>query len=396
MLYYLKKHDEVSMYLLLLAIIYLAFISLGLPDSTLGAAWPTIYEEFNIPISYMGIVSVTISVGTIISSLFTDRAVAKLGTRGVTAASIFLTALSLFGFSISTEFYQICLWAIPYGFGAGAIDASLNNYIALHYNSRHMNWLHCFWGVGTVISPYVMSFALSNSGWQMGYRLLSVIQIAIAVIVLLSFPLWKVNKKGGGSETEVKPVGIVGALKIPGAAAVFTGFFAYCASESTAMLWTSSYFEEVFKVSKTEAATLGSIFFIGMTVGRFISGLISEKIGDGKMIRYGALVSMVGILVICIPVKEVAIIGFIIFGLGCAPVYPSIVHSTPERFGSERSQSIIGIQMAAAYLGSIVMPSIFGIIANFVTISLMPLYLGIFVVIMLYMIIEADKITLNK
>ena len=384
------------MYLLLLAIIYLAFISLGLPDSTLGAAWPTIYEELNIPISYMGIISVTISAGTIISSLFTDRAIAKLGTRGVTAASIFLTALSLFGFSTATSFYQICLWSIPYGFGAGAIDAGLNNYIALHYNSRHMNWLHCFWGVGTVISPNIMSIALAKGGWQSGYRLLSAIQIAIALIVLLSFPLWKVNKSKNPDDAEVKPIGIIDALKIPGAVAVFTGFFAYCAAESTAMLWTSSYFEGVFGVSKGEAATLGSIFFIGMTAGRFISGLISERLGDSKMIRLGAAVSAVGIIVLSIPVKEVAIVGFIIFGLGCAPIYPSIVHSTPERFGSDKSQSIIGIQMASAYLGSIIMPSIFGIIANFVSITLMPLYLAIFVVVMLVMITKADKITLNK
>lgn len=384
------------MYLLLLAIIYLAFISLGLPDSTLGAAWPTIYEELNIPISYMGIISVTISAGTIISSLFTDRAIAKLGTRGVTAASIFLTALSLFGFSTATSFYQICLWSIPYGFGAGAIDAGLNNYIALHYNSRHMNWLHCFWGVGTVISPNIMSIALAKGGWQSGYRLLSAIQIAIALIVLLSFPLWKVNKSKNPEDAEVKPISIIDALKIPGAVAVFTGFFAYCAAESTAMLWTSSYFEGVFGVSKGEAATLGSIFFIGMTAGRFVSGLISERLGDSKMIRLGAAVSAVGIIVLSIPVKEVAIVGFIIFGLGCAPIYPSIVHSTPERFGSDKSQSIIGIQMASAYLGSIIMPSIFGIIANFISITLMPLYLAIFVVVMLVMITKADKITLNK
>ena len=383
------------MYILLLSVIYLAFISLGLPDSTLGAVWPTIYEELNIPISYMGIVTMTISAGTIISSLFTDRAIARLGTRGVTAASIFLTAISLFGFSTTTDFYQICLWSIPYGFGAGAIDAALNNYVALHYNSRHMNWLHCFWGVGTVISPYVMSFALSRGSWQSGYQMVSGIQVLIAIVVLLSFPLWRVNKSKNAEQAEVKPIGLIKAFKIPGAIAVFTGFFAYCAAESTATLWTSSYFESVYGVTKTEAATLGSIFFIGMTAGRFICGLISERVGDKKMIRYGAAISILGILLIVIPVKEIAIVGFIIFGLGCAPIYPSIVHSTPTRFGRERSQSIIGIQMASAYLGSIIMPAIFGLIASFISITLMPLYLGIFVATMIFMLARADKITLK-
>ena len=382
------------MYLLLLAIIYLAFISLGLPDSTLGAAWPTIYSEFNIPISYMGIVSMIISGGTIISSLLTDRVVAKFNTQKVTVVSIFLTAAALFGFSVSDEFYQLCLWAIPYGFGAGAIDAAMNNYVALHYNSRHMSWLHCFWGVGTIISPYIMSYALTHEGWQSGYRAVSLIQILIAITVLLSFPLWKVNKSKNQEEVAVKPVGLGAAIKIPGAAAIFIGFFAYCAAEATAMLWTSSYFEGVFEVSKEEAATLGSLFFIGITGGRFLSGLISEKLGDRRMIRLGTVIAFVGIMLIAIPVKEVAIIGFVTVGIGCAPIYPSIIHSTPIRFGQEKSQSIIGIQMASAYLGSTLMPPLFGLIANHITISLMPLYLSVFLALMIVMLIRADKKTL--
>ena len=384
------------MYSLLLAVIYLAFVSLGLPDSLLGAAWPTLYEEMGVPISYMGIITMIISVGTIISSLLTDRLVAKLGTRAVTSVSIFLTAISLFGFSLSGEFYQLCLLGIPYGLGAGAIDASLNNYVALHYNSRHMSWLHCFWGVGTIISPYVMSFALTRSGWQTGYRVISCIQCVILVIVILSLPLWKKNQQKETTETKVEPIGLASALKIKGVLPVIIGFLAYCALESTATLWSSSYFEGVFGSSKDEAAALGSLVFIGITVGRFAAGFITEKLGDSRMIRIGAALAGVGIVLTAIPFKAVAILGFVILGLGCAPIYPCIIHSTPIRFGKKRSQSIIGIQMASAYLGSTLMPPLFGLIANHVNIALMPLYIAFFLVLMLTLLIIADKLTLKK
>lgn len=384
------------MYSLLLAVIYLAFISLGLPDSLLGSAWPTLYAEMNVPISYMGIITMIISACTIVSSLLTDRLVAKLGTRIVTSISIFLTATSLFGFSLSGEFYHLCLWGIPYGLGAGAIDASLNNYVALHFSSRHMSWLHCFWGVGTIISPYVMSFTLTKSGWQSGYRVISCIQCVILVIVLLSLPLWKKNQQKQADETKAKPVGLASAIKIKGVLPVIIGFMAYCAMESTATLWSSSYFEGVFDSSKDEAAALGSLVFIGITVGRFFSGFITEKLGDSKMIRIGAVVAGVGIILTAIPFKIFAIIGFIILGLGCAPIYPCIVHSTPTRFGKERSQSIIGIQMASAYLGSTLMPPLFGLVANHLNIALMPLYIAFFLVLMLALLILADKLTLKE
>ncbi len=383
------------MYTLLLAVIYLAFISLGLPDSMLGAAWPTIHDELNVPLSYMGIVTMIISLSTIFSSLFTDRVVAKVGTRVVTAASVFLTAIALFGFSCSAKFYQLCILAIPYGLGAGAIDASLNNYVALHYNSRHMSWLHCFWGVGTIISPYVMSYALAHSVWNHGYRTVSFIQLGIFLVLLCAMPLWRVNEKKIDEGIGVEPIGPVRAMKIKGVLPLIIGFLCYCATESTAMLWASSYFEGVFEVDKDAAAALGAIFFIGMTGGRFVSGLVSEKLGDSKIIRIGAVVAIAGIILIAIPQKTVAIAGFIIMGLGCAPIYPSIMHSTPARFGTERSQSIIGIQMASAYLGSTLMPPLFGLIANHLSLSLMPIYLGIFVILMLIMLIRADKETLK-
>ena len=378
------------MYTLLLAVIYLAFISLGLPDSMLGAAWPTVYAELNVPISYMGIITMIVSVSTILSSLLTDRVVAKVGTRVVTAISVLLTAIALFGFSCAKEFYHLCIIAIPYGLGAGAIDASLNNYVALHYNSRHMSWLHCFWGVGTIISPYIMSFALTHSVWNDGYRIVSFIQLGIFAVLLCAMPLWNVNEKKTGEKIKVEPIG-----PIKGVLPVILGFLCYCATESTATLWASSYFEGVFEVSKDSAAALGAIAFIGIMVGRFISGFITEKVGDSKMIRIGATVALVGILLIAVPVKAVAIAGYIIIGLGCAPIYPSIIHSIPARFGAERSQSIIGIQMASAYLGSTLMPPIFGLIAEHISLSLMPIYLSFFVIIMLVMLTRADKETLN-
>ena len=374
------------MYSLLLAIIYLAFISLGLPDSLLGAAWPTIYAEMGIPISYMGILSMIISSGTILSSLLTDRAVARLGTHAVTTVSILLTAAALFGFSLSGEFYQLCLFGIPYGLGAGAIDASLNNYVALHYSSRHMSWLHCFWGVGTIVSPYVMSYALTYSSWNDGYRTISFIQLGIMLAVFLSFPLWRTKTKGSEEEIRVEPVGIGAAVKIKGVLPVLTGFMAYCGAEATSMLWASSYFEGVFDMSKEDAAALGSLFFIGMTVGRLASGFIAERLGDSRMIRIGAAVAGVGIILSALPVREIAVVGFIVIGLGCAPIYPCIIHSTPIRFGKERSQSIIGIQMAAAYLGSTLMPPLFGLIANHISIRLMPLYLALFMTVMILML----------
>lgn len=380
------------MYLLLLSIIYLAFISLGLPDSLLGSAWPTIYAEFQVPLSYMGIVTMIISGGTILSSLLTDRLTAKIGTKNVVTASVFLTALALMGFSTSNDFYQLCLWGIPYGLGAGAIDAALNNYVALHYTSKHMSWLHCFWGVGTIISPYVMSYTLTQSGWQAGYRLVSYLQLGIAVITLLALPLWKINEKKSAEKSQVKPIGLTEAFKIKGVLPLIIGFMAYCATESTATLWTSSYFEGAFTMSKESAAALGSLVFIGITVGRFLAGFITDRLGDSRMIRIGSTIAIFGILLTAVPVKEVAIVGFVTVGFGCAPIYPCIIHSTPGRFGEEKSQSIIGIQMASAYFGATFMPPLFGIIADKINIKLMPLFLVFFIILMVAMITKSDKL----
>ena len=383
------------MYLLLLAVIYIAFISLGLPDSLLGSAWPVIHVEFNVPLSYMGIVSMIISGGTILSGLMSERLTKKFGTRAVVTFSVFLTALAMLGFSFASDFYVLCILGIPYGLGAGAIDAALNNYVALHYNSRHMSWLHCFWGVGTIISPYIMSYALINSVWTDGYRSVSYIQFAIAVIIVLTLPLWKINKSTISEENK-KPLGIKGALKIKGVPYLLVGFMAYCAAESTAMLWASSYLEGVRGSSKEEAAAFGSLFFIGITAGRFLSGFISDKLGDNKMIKLGIGIALFGVILLVFPIKIVSIIAFVIIGLGCAPVYPCIIHSTPANFGAENSQGIIGIQMANAYVGSTFMPPLFGLIANYISLELMPLYMAAFFVLLFFMIGKTEKMCNNN
>lgn len=384
------------MYLLLLAIIYIAFISLGLPDSLLGAAWPTIRNDLGVPLSYMGLVSMIISGGTIVSSLMSERLTKRFSAKIVTTVSVLLTAVALFGFSTATDFYQLCLWGIPYGLGAGAIDATLNNYVALHYNSKHMSWLHCFWGVGTIISPYIMSYALTHTVWMDGYRMVSYIQFGIVVVLVLALPLWKVNQSADVAEESTKVLGLSGALKIKGVPYLLLAFLAYCAAESTTMLWASSFLEGTRGASAEEAAAFGALFFIGITVGRFLSGFISDRVGDNKMIRIGTAVALFGVLCIAVPIKVVSLIGFVIIGLGCAPVYPCIIHSTPANFGAENSQGIIGIQMASAYVGSTFMPPVFGILANHISLKLMPVYLGAFLLLVLVMIGKTEKAVRSK
>ncbi|MCI9032440.1 MAG: MFS transporter [Clostridia bacterium] len=373
------------MYGLLLALIYLAFISLGLPDSLLGSGWPVMHGELGVPVAFMGVVSMVISGGTIVSSLMSDRLTRKLGTRVVTVVSVFLTVVALFGFSFSNRFWMLIVFAVPYGLGAGAIDAALNNYIALHYKAKHMSWLHCFWGVGTIISPFIMGFALTRSVWNDGYRIVGFIQLAIAMLLLATLPVWKVNKKT--EIKEQKSVGLVGALKIKGVPFLLIGFFAYCALEATAMGWASTYFVEVRGVSAERAAIFASLFYIGITVGRFISGFITDKVGDRRMIIIGTVIMIAGIACVLIPVSSYipAVIGFVVIGLGCAPVYPCIIHSTPDNFGAENSGAVIGIQMASAYLGSTFVPPLFGLLGNAVGFTVMPLYLLFFAVLMIIM-----------
>lgn len=365
------------MVMLLLAIIYLAFIGLGLPDSLLGAAWPVMHVDLSVSLSSMGIITMIISAGTIISSLMSDYLTKKLGAGLVTATSVFLTAMALFGFSVSDNFIILCLWSVPYGIGAGAVDAALNNYVAVNYSSRHMSWLHCFWGVGAAVSPYIMGACLKTSkGWSGGYLSVSIIQIVISIILFSSLPLWKKRLTDASGESP-QSKGIFSSFKIKGVPYVMLTFFGYCSLESTAGLWAASYFVVSKDISAKTAAGLASLFYIGITVGRFISGFVADKLGDRRFIRIGMAIIAVGIICMFVPVETdiVSFVGLIVIGLGCAPIYPCIIHSTPSNFGKENSQAIIGIQMASAYVGTTLMPPFFGVLAKVFGMNLFPIFL---------------------
>ena len=375
-----------DMFSLLLAIIYLSFISLGLPDSLLGSAWPAMYPQLGVPVSYSGIVFMIISVGTIISSLQSDRLTRRLGTGKVTAFSVAMTAAALLGFSVSHEFWQLCLWAVPYGLGAGSVDASLNNYVALHYESRHMSWLHCMWGVGAAAGPYIMGRVITGGGtWNGGYRCIALIQIALTAVLLLSLPLWKgrPQAENAAGAADAKSLSVREAVKISGVKNVLICFFCYCALEQTTGLWASSYLTLYKGVPAETAASYASMFFIGITAGRALNGFAAMKLNDVQMVRMGELIIACGVVVMLLPLGAGAsLAGLVIIGLGCAPVYPCLIHATPEHFGADRSQAVIGIQMACAYVGTSLMPPLFGLIAGHITVALLPVYLLVLLALM--------------
>ena len=369
---------------LLLPIIYLAFISLGLPDSLLGSAWPTMYPQLGVPFSYAGILSMIISLGTIVSSLNSDRLTRALGTGRVTALSVGMTAAALFGFSVSGRFWMLCLWAIPYGLGAGSVDAALNNYVALHYESRHMSWLHCMWGVGTTIGPVVMGVALSGGlSWNSGYRYIALFQIALTAVLFCSLSLWHKSPDAAPDGTAPKALTLPQVFALPGAKEVMLCFFCYCALEQTTGLWASSYLTLYKGVPAETAASYASMFFIGITVGRALNGFAAMKLNDVQMVRMGELIIACGVAVMLLPLGAgVSLAGLVIIGLGCAPVYPCLIHATPEHFGADRSQAVIGIQMACAYVGTSLMPPLFGLIAGHITVALLPVYLLVLLALM--------------
>ena len=374
---------------LLLAIIYIAFISLGLPDSLLGAAWPVMHEDLGAPLSYAGIISMIIAFGTVVSSLQSDRLTLWLGTGKVTAISVAMTAAALLGFSASSEFWMLCLWAIPYGLGAGGVDAALNNYVALHYRSWHMSWLHCMWGVGAATGPYIMGMALEmGTGWPAGYHIIAVMQVVLTIILFASLPLWKERKDEVQADSghKRKPLSLREIFRIPGAREILVAFFCYSAVEQTCGLWASSFLNLSKGISAEQAASFGAMFFIGITVGRAINGFLAMRMHDESMIRMGQILILLGIVTVMLPAGDaVALAGLILIGLGCAPIYPCIIHSTPTHFGKDKSQAIIGVQMAAAYIGTMLMPPLFGILANHLSISLLPIYLLVLLAIMAFM-----------
>ncbi|MDD6069680.1 MAG: MFS transporter [Clostridiales bacterium] len=379
---------------ILLLIIYVAFISLGLPDGLLGAAWPTMYINIGVPISTAGIISMVIAFGTIISALFSDKLTYLLGTEKVTALSVAMTCVALFGFSFSDNILALLLWSIPYGLGAGSVDAALNNYVAIHYSSRHMSWLHCMWGIGASIGPYLMGYAISSSkGWEQGYIYVGSIQIVLTVVLFLSFPLWKGRSKITDSSEQaddIKPMKLIEIIKIPGVNAVLITFFCYSALESTSGLWAASYLQLAKGIDEGTAASMASLFYIGITVGRAINGFLTIKLSDTKLIRLGQVLVLMGVVILMLPLNiGFTFAGIVIVGLGCAPIYPCIIHSTPARFGVKRSQAIVGVQMASAYIGTMIMPPIFGILADSLGMIIWPFYL---VTILLLMIIMHERL----
>lgn len=373
----------------LLAIIYLAFISLGLPDSILGSAWPVMHETLGVSVASQGILSAIICMGTIISSILSDTFIRKFGTGIVTVVSVGMTAAALFGFSISGSFWLLCLWAVPYGLGAGSVDAGLNNFVALHYKAHHMNWLHCFWGIGATLGPYIMGFCLSGgSTYHSGYRVISIIQLVLTAGLLFSLPLWKSAERGESIENKVEPkqIRMKELFGLSGAKQILAAFFCYCALEATTGLWGSSYFVMNRGIRPETAAKWGSVFFLGITIGRFAGGFLSMKLNGRNMVRLGQLLAAGGVLMLAFSSGEVLLCsGYILIGLGCAPIYPSLLHATPDHFGKEVSQAIMGMQMACAYLGSTLMPPLFGLIAGYVDIAWYPLYLFVFVLVMTVM-----------
>lgn len=377
------------MFCLLLTIIYLSFISLGLPDSLLGAAWPSMYPGLGVPMSYSGILFFIISAGTVLSSLLSDRLTRRLGTGRVTAISVGMTAAALFGFSVSRSFPLLCLWAVPYGLGAGSVDAALNNYVALHLASRHMSWLHCMWGIGASVGPYIMGFALAQkAGWPMGYRIIGIIQLVLTLLIIFTLPLWKEKAASVDAQDAPpsKPLGLRDILRIAGTKEILITFFCYCALEQTTSLWASSYLVLCKGLSTEAAAKFASLFFLGITVGRVTNGFLTLRLNDTQLIRMGQGIIGAGLLFFLLPLGEnAALAGLTLVGLGCAPIYPSIIHSTPAHFGAARSQAIIGVEMASAYIGNCLMPPLFGWIASNISIAIFPFFLLVLLVLMIFM-----------
>ena len=382
------------MFSILLAIIYASFISLGLPDSILGSAWPSMYGPLGVSVSYAGILSLTIALGTVVSSLFSAKLIQKIGTGWVTAISVGMTAAALFGFSISHSLIALCLWSIPYGLGAGSVDAALNNFVAVNYESKHMSWLHCFWGIGASLGPYIMGLCLTAGGtWREGYRTISLIQIALTTVLIFSIPLWK-KKQSALTENKKseRNLRFKELVRIPGTKAALLAFFCYCALEITTGMWASSYMVLGKGMSVETAAKWASLFYLGITGGRFISGFVTIKLGDRRMVAIGQAIIVLGVISLLLPFGNAsALAGLILIGLGCAPIFPSLLHETPENFGEDLSQSIMGMQMACAYIGAALTPPLFGLLADFVNIKLYPWFLMIFVVMLILTVNGLNK-----
>lgn len=366
----------------LLIVIYLSFISLGLPDTLLGAAWPAMQTDFNASLDTAGILSFTVSLGTVISSLLSSKLISKFGTGFISFFSITATAIALLGYSFSNNFMFLVLSSIPLGLGAGAVDVALNNFVATHFRAKHMNWLHCFWGLGAMAAPIIMSLWVGTpGGWRMGYRSVSIIQFFLVGVLILSLPLWRRMEKQhlpsiDEDRPAAKPISNLQALRAPGVKTTLLAFFCYCAIEISTGLWSSSYLVQCKDATTESAAVAASMFYGGITIGRLISGFLSEKVSDRHLIRFGQILSLAALLLLLMPLSlNYAIIGLFLFGFGCAPIYPSMLHVTPERFGTAISQTVMGLEMSVAYLGSTILPSLLGFVAERTGISIFPYFL---------------------
>jgi fucose permease len=379
---------------ILLIIIYLSFISLGLPDSLLGSAWPSMYGGLNVPLHYAGYISMIIAGGTVISSIFSEKLIRRFGTGIVTALSVLMTAAALLGFSFSSAFALLCLWAIPLGLGAGSVDAALNNYVALHYKAKHMSWLHCFWGVGASAGPIIMSFFLIHkNSWNLGYRAIGLLQCCLVAILFITISLWGKNKPQNNNEKNISPKGIKfkELFHTAGVKQILIAFFCYCSLESTTGLWGSSFLVMEKNISPETAARWISLYYIGITFGRFVSGFLTMKLNNRQMVRLGQALIACGIIAIMLPVSRFLLPGFFIIGLGCAPIYPSLLHETPKNFGGEKSQAIMGIQMASAYIGTTFMPPLFGQITSYFGFNIFPLFIGGILILNIIMVELLNK-----
>ena len=386
------------MFTILLIIIYISFISLGLPDALLGSAWPIMYQELQVPMVYAGMLSMIIAGGTIISSLFSDKLIKKLGTGVVTATSVCMTAIALFGFSTSRTFIMLCLWAIPYGLGAGSVDAALNNFVALHYKAKHMSWLHCFWGIGATLGPYIMGFCLtSGMKWHSGYHFVFIIQIVLTGALIFSIPLWRKSKMKTKEEEETKSLSMKELIQIPGAKQALVAFFSYCALESATGLWGSSYMVVERGMSADVAAKGISLFYLGITVGRFLCGFITMRLNDKNMVRFGQGIAVLGVVLLLLPMGNIILyLAFVLIGMGCAPIYPSLLHATPDHFGKDLSQAIMGMQMACAYVGSTFVPPLIGFMVERISMKLYLFSLLAIVMLMIIMTEHLNKINVKK
>lgn len=372
---------------LLLIVIYIAFIGLGVPDSLFGTACPAIYTDLNLPVSWASIVTIIVSCGTITSSLLSSWLISRFGTGKITAVSTLMTALALLGFSCSDSMLWLCLCAIPLGLGAGSIDTALNNYVALHYKASHMNFLHCFYGIGVSLSPYLMSLALSKGTWEGGYRAVFWFQLAIAALTALALPLWKkVRHAQNGEEAEETPrvLSFPALMKMPKVRMACLVFIGYCALEYTCGTWGSTFLVNAKGAAADTAARMVTFYYVGLALGRFLSGVLAGLLHSRQLVKIGQMILLAAVVSLFLPLPfAFCSVSLFFIGLGNGPIFPNMLHLTPELFGKDLSQAVIGAEMATSYIGVLLAPALFGLIAQNVTAALFPVYLLVLYALMI-------------